>query len=42
MRGRLERRILDAIAIDLPDVEVFLHFLDVFLGDVVRGAPDAI
>lgn len=33
---------MDAVSVDFPDVEVFLHFVDVLLRDVVCGAPDAV
>ena len=41
-RGGLERRELDAVPVDLADVEVLAHFGDLGGGDVVCGAPDAL
>ncbi len=35
-----ERSVLDAIPVDLADIEVNLHFCNVRRGDPVRGAPD--
>lgn len=37
----LEGRVLDAVAVDLADVEVFFYFGDVGAGDSVGGAPDS-
>ena len=38
---RVEGRVLDAVAIDLADVEVLFHFGDVAGGDAVGCAPDS-
>jgi hypothetical protein len=38
----VERRELDAVPVDLADVEVLAHLGDVRGGDVVCGAPDAL
>jgi hypothetical protein len=38
----VERRELDAVAVDFADVEVGAHCGDVLSGDVVSGAPDAV
>ena len=40
--GGLEGRELDAVPVDLADVEVLAHFGDFGGGDVVCGAPDAL
>lgn len=40
VRGGREGRVLDAVAVDLADVEVGLHGGDVGGGDAVGGAPD--
>lgn len=37
----VEGRVLNAIPVDLADVEVFFHLGDVGGGDAVGGAPDA-
>jgi hypothetical protein len=37
----LEGRVLDAVSVDLADVEVFFHFGDVLGGDAVGCAPDS-
>ena len=39
--GRVEGRVLDAVPVDLADVEVFFHFGHAGRGDAVCGAPDA-
>ena len=36
----MERGVLDAVSINLSNVEVFLHFLDFRRDDVIRSAPD--
>ena len=36
----VEGRVLDAVAVDLADVEVLFHFGDVARGDAVGCAPD--
>lgn len=36
----VEGRVLDAVAVDLPDVQVFFHFGYVARGDAVGCAPD--
>jgi uncharacterized membrane protein len=33
---------LDAVAVDLADVEVVANFFDIVRGDVVCGAPDTV
>ena len=38
--GRVERRILDAVAIDLADVEIFFDFCNMLGGNAVGGPPD--
>lgn len=38
----MERRELDAVPVDLADVEVRAHFGDFGGGDVVCGTPDAL
>ena len=38
----MEECALDAVAVDLPDVEVGLHGADVGRGDVVGGAVGAV
>lgn len=38
---RVEGRVLDAVAVDLADVEVLFHFGDVARGDAVGCAPDS-
>jgi hypothetical protein len=38
---RVEGRVLDAVAVDFADVEVFFHFGDVAGGDAVGCAPDS-
>lgn len=42
MRGGVEGRELDAVPVDLADVEVLSDFCDFGGGDVVCGAPDAL
>ena len=37
----LEGCVLDAVAVDLPDVEIFFYFRDVVGGDAVGCAPDS-
>ena len=39
--GRVERGVLDAISVDLADIEVFFHFGHAGGGNAVCGAPDA-
>ena len=38
---RVEGRVLNAVAVDLADVEVLFHFGDVARGDAVGCAPDS-
>lgn len=37
----VEGRVLNAVAVNLPDIEVFFHFRDVARGDAVGCAPDS-
>lgn len=37
----VEGRVLDAVAVDLADVEIFFHFGDMARGDAVGCAPDS-
>jgi hypothetical protein len=38
----MERGVLDAVPVDLPDVKVFLYLLDSTRGYVVSSAPNTI
>lgn len=39
MASGVEGRVVDGVAIDLPDVEVVLHLGNLFWDDAVRRAP---
>lgn len=41
-RRRAEGRVVDGVAVDLADVEILFHLVDLVGPDAIRGAPDPV